>query len=54
MEYAWVYSETGQLAISTLHTNNAHQALCRIVNFSPEERRAQLISDLSINLTDNN
>jgi len=50
MEHALAFAETGHLAISTLHANNANQALDRIINFFPEERRAQLLSDLSINL----
>jgi twitching motility protein PilU len=50
MEHALAFAETGHLAISTLHANNANQALDRIVNFFPEERRTQLLSDLSINL----
>ena len=50
MEHALAFSETGHLAISTLHANNANQALDRIINFFPEERRNQLLSDLSTNL----
>ncbi|MCP4074820.1 MAG: PilT/PilU family type 4a pilus ATPase [Gammaproteobacteria bacterium] len=50
MEYAMAFSETGHLAISTLHANNAIQALDRIINFFPEERRSQLLNDLSNNL----
>ena len=50
MEHALAFAETGHLAISTLHANNANQALDRIINFFPEERRNQLLSDLSINL----
>lgn len=50
MEHALAFAETGHLAISTLHANNANQALDRIINFFPEERRPQLLSDLSINL----
>ena len=50
MEHALVFSETGHLAISTLHANNANQALDRIINFFPEERRAQLLNDLGNNL----
>ena len=46
----WRFAETGHLAISTLHANNANQALDRIVNFFPEERRPQLLQDLSLNL----
>jgi len=50
MEHALAFAETGHLAISTLHANNANQALDRIINFFPEERRAQLLSDLGNNL----
>lgn len=50
MEHALTFAETGHLAISTLHANNANQALDRIVNFFPEEKRQSLLSDLSINL----
>jgi twitching motility protein PilU len=50
MEHALAFAETGHLAISTLHANNANQALDRIINFFPEERHKQLFSDLSINL----
>ena len=50
MEHALAFAETGHLAISTLHANNANQALDRIINFFPEERRHQLLSDLSLNL----
>ena len=50
MEHALAFAETGHLAISTLHANNANQALDRIINFFPEERRAQLLMDLSSNL----
>jgi len=50
MEHALAFAETGHLAISTLHANNANQALDRIINFFPEERRAQLLMDLSTNL----
>ena len=50
MEHALAFAETGHLAISTLHANNANQALDRIINFFPEERRGQLLSDLSTNL----
>ena len=50
MEHALAFSETGHLAISTLHANNANQALDRIINFFPEERRPQLLMDLSLNL----
>lgn len=50
MEYALSFAETGHLAISTLHANNANQALDRIINFFPEERKNQLLLDLSLNL----
>ena len=50
MEHCLAFAETGHLAISTLHANNANQALDRIINFFPEERRAQLLMDLSTNL----
>ena len=50
MEHALAFAETGHLAISTLHANNANQALDRIINFFPEERRAQLLMDLGMNL----
>lgn len=50
MEHALAFAETGHLCLSTLHANNANQALDRIINFFPEERRAQLLMDLSLNL----
>ncbi|NIP74251.1 MAG: PilT/PilU family type 4a pilus ATPase [Gammaproteobacteria bacterium] len=50
MDHAIAFAETGHLAISTLHANNANQALDRIINFFPEDRRAQLLLDLSLNL----
>ena len=50
MEHALAFAETGHLCISTLHANNANQALDRIINFFPEERRNQLLMDLSLNL----
>jgi len=50
MEHAITFAETGHLAISTLHANSANQALDRIINFFPEERRRQLLMDLSLNL----
>ena len=50
MEHALAFAETGHLAISTLHANSANQALDRIINFFPEERRPQLLTDLSSNL----
>jgi twitching motility protein PilU len=50
MEYGIQFSETGHLVLATLHANNANQALDRIVNFFPDERRAQLLMDLSLNI----
>ncbi|MDA8092676.1 MAG: PilT/PilU family type 4a pilus ATPase [Betaproteobacteria bacterium] len=50
MDYAIAFAETGHLCLSTLHANSANQALDRIVNFFPEERRQQLLMDLSLNL----
>jgi len=50
MEHALAFAETGHLAISTLHATNANQAIDRIINFFPEERRNQLLNDLSLNL----
>ena len=50
MEHAMAFAETGHLAISTLHANNANQALDRIINFFPEDRHKQLMLDLSLNL----
>jgi twitching motility protein PilU len=50
MEHAIAFAETGHLALGTLHANNSNQALDRIINFFPEERRAQLLMDLSLNL----
>ncbi|MEY8879631.1 MAG: PilT/PilU family type 4a pilus ATPase [Leptothrix sp. (in: b-proteobacteria)] len=50
MEHAIAFSETGHLCLATLHANNANQALDRIVNFFPEDRRPQLLMDLSLNL----
>jgi len=50
MEHAIAFAETGHLCISTLHANNANQALDRIINFFPEERRTQLLMDLSLNI----
>ncbi len=50
MEHAMAFAETGHLCLSTLHANNANQALDRIINFFPEERRHQLLMDLSLNL----
>ena len=50
MEFGIAFAETGHLAMATLHANSANQALDRIINFFPEERRAQLLMDLSLNL----
>lgn len=50
MEHAISFAETGHLCISTLHANNANQAMDRIINFFPEERRPQLLMDLSMNM----
>ncbi|UUE92476.1 PilT/PilU family type 4a pilus ATPase [Comamonas thiooxydans] len=50
MEHAIAFSETGHLCLATLHANSANQALDRIVNFFPEERRPQLLMDVSLNL----
>jgi len=50
MEYAIAFAETGHLCLSTLHANSTNQALDRIINFFPEERRHQLLTDLSLNL----
>jgi len=50
MEYAIQFAETGHLCLSTLHANSANQALDRIINFFPEEKRDQLLMDLSLNL----
>ncbi len=50
MDYAIAFAETGHLAMATLHANSANQALDRIINFFPEERRSQLLMDLSLNL----
>jgi len=50
MEHAIAFAETGHLAMGTLHANNSNQALDRIINFFPEERRPQLLMDLSLNL----
>jgi twitching motility protein PilU len=49
MEYAISFAETGHLCLATLHANSANQALDRIINFFPEERRTQLLMDLSLN-----
>jgi twitching motility protein PilU len=50
MDHAIAFAETGHLALATLHANSANQALDRIINFFPEERRQQLLMDLSLNL----
>ncbi|HZW25923.1 MAG TPA: PilT/PilU family type 4a pilus ATPase [Gallionella sp.] len=50
MEYAVAFAETGHLCLATLHANSANQALDRIINFFPEERREQLLMDLSLNI----
>ncbi len=50
MEFGIAFAETGHLAMATLHANSANQALDRIINFFPEERRQQLLMDLSLNL----
>ena len=50
MDHAIAFAETGHLCLATLHANNSNQALDRIINFFPEERRAQLLMDLSLNL----
>ena len=50
MEYALAFAETGHLAMATLHANNANQAIDRILNFFPEEKRSQVLMDLSLNL----
>jgi twitching motility protein PilU len=50
MEHAVAFAETGHLCMATLHANSANQALDRVINFFPEERRTQLLMDLSLNL----
>jgi len=50
MEHAMAFAETGHLCLATLHANSANQALDRVINFFPEDRRAQLLMDLSLNL----
>ena len=50
MDHAVAFAETGHLCITTLHANSANQALDRIINLFPEERRSQLLMDLSLNL----
>lgn len=50
MDYAIAFAETGHLALATLHANSTNQAIDRIINFFPEDRRQQLLMDLSLNL----
>jgi len=50
MDHAIAFAETGHLAMGTLHANSANQALDRIINFFPEDRKAQLLMDLSLNM----
>jgi twitching motility protein PilU len=50
MEHALAFAETGHLCLSTLHANNANQAMDRIINFFPEERHKQLLMDLALNM----
>jgi twitching motility protein PilU len=50
MDYGIAFAETGHLCLTTLHANSTNQALDRIINFFPEERRQQLLMDLSLNL----
>ena len=50
MDYAIAFAETGHLCLATLHANSANQAIDRVINFFPEERRHQLLMDLSLNL----
>lgn len=50
MKHAIAYAETGHLCLSTLHANNANQAMDRVINFFPDEARTQLLLDLSLNL----
>jgi twitching motility protein PilU len=50
MEYAIQFAETGHLCLATLHANSANQALDRIINFFPQEKRSQLLMDLSLNM----
>ena len=49
-DYAIAFAETGHLCLATLHANNTNQAIDRVINFFPEERRHQLLMDLSLNL----
>jgi twitching motility protein PilU len=50
MEYAIQFAETGHLCLATLHANSANQALDRVINFYPEEKRNQLLMDMSLNI----
>ncbi|WP_300327600.1 PilT/PilU family type 4a pilus ATPase [Accumulibacter sp.] len=50
MDYAVAFAETGHLCLATLHANSTNQAIDRVINFFPEDRRAQLLMDLSLNL----
>ena len=50
MDHAIAFAETGHLVLCTLHANNANQAMDRMINFFPEDRRSQLLMDLSLNL----
>lgn len=50
MDHAIAFAETGHLVLCTLHANNANQAMDRIINFFPEDRRSQLLMDLSMNI----
>src|SRR3569623_2301745 len=50
MDYAVAFAETGHLSLATMHANSANQALDRIINFFPEEKRSQLLMDLSLNV----
>jgi twitching motility protein PilU len=50
MDYAIAFAETGHLCMATLHANSANQALDRIINFFPEERKHQVLMDLSLNI----
>ncbi len=50
MEYGIQFAETGHLVLATLHANSANQALDRVINFFPEDRREQLLMDLSLNV----
>jgi twitching motility protein PilU len=50
MEYAIQFAETGHLCLATLHANSANQALDRVINFFPEDKRSQLLMDLSLNI----